>query len=75
MDKIINSSNEYKCFCSNIAQINHELTQSLLIIHSYIKGCTERIKEDNLDAAQLNSVFEKINKHIELMSSKIHSMS
>ena len=43
----------------------HELAQSLLIIHAYVRGSIERIKTNNLTIEQLRSLLVKINEQIE----------
>lgn len=63
---------EDMCYCNKIPKIAHDLTQSLLIIQAYIKGCTVRLKENNLDLMALFYAFEKINEHIKIMSNKIN---
>lgn len=62
------------CHCNKIPVIAHELAQSLSIISSYIKGCTERVKKDNLNLDQFITVFEKIIQQVEIMDEKIHCM-
>ena len=51
----------------------HELAQSLLIIHAYVRGSIERIKTNNLTIEQLRSLLVKINEQIELMFKIIYS--
>lgn len=47
--------------------IVHELAQSLLVIHAYVRGSLERIKKNNLTIEQLNSLLLKIKEQIELL--------
>lgn len=62
-----------KSYCNIVPQLAHELNQSLLIIHAYVKGCTERIKGGSLDLEQLNMAFSSINKQIQIMGDKINA--
>lgn len=48
-------------------KIVHELAQSLLIIHAYVRGALERIKKNDLTIEQLKSLLIKINEQIELL--------
>lgn len=69
------SSNERKiCNCKNIPSIVHELSQSLVVIHSYAKGCGERLKKDNFDKEQLINHLETVNKHVQIISEKIQNL-
>ncbi|RUR09434.1 hypothetical protein [Legionella sp. km772] len=52
---------------SNMPGMIHELAQSLLIIHAYVRGSLERIKNNNLTVEQLRSLFIKVKEQLELM--------
>jgi hypothetical protein len=56
---------------NKVSKIVHELAQSLLIIHAYVRGCIERIKNNNLDFNQFSAILSKINEQINLMFSKL----
>lgn len=62
-----------QCCCKKIPTLSHELNQSLVILHSYTKGCNERIKKNDSDLKQLALTFEKIN--VQIMTCKIHHMN
>ena len=63
------------CYCNEIPQFAHDLAQSLLIIHAYVIGCSERIKENHLDSEQLKKALNLINDQIKVMGDKIYSLS
>ena len=46
----------------------------MMVIHAYVTGCKQRLKENVLDQDQLMMVFDKINQHVELMSNTVHGM-
>lgn len=58
---------------AEISHTVHELAQSLLIIHAYVRGSIERIKNNTLTIEQLKSLLIKINEQIELMFKIIYS--
>lgn len=60
------------CHCSQIPTMVHELSQSILVIHAYVCGCSERLKNSALDDDHLAVVLKKINHHLELISNKIN---
>ena len=62
------------CNCKRNAEIAHTLSQSMMVIHAYVTGCKQRLKENVLDQDQLMMVFDKINQHVELMSNTVHGM-
>lgn len=74
MNKKIKLYKSKSCYCHKIPQVTHDISQSLLIINVYVKGCIERLKADNLDPVQLSKVFEKITKHVDLVNNKIYSL-
>lgn len=74
MEREVKNHENGICYCNKIPIIAHELAQSLSIISSYVKGCNERVKKDNLDIKQLITIFEKINHQIQIMDDKIHCM-
>lgn len=53
--------------CSQIPTIVHELSQSILVIHAYVCGCSERLKNSNLSP-------EDGIKPAELLRNADHSM-
>ncbi len=53
----------------------HELSQSLLVIHAYVNGCNERLKENTLDSRQLFNALRSINEQIEVIGIKIHDLN
>jgi len=63
-----------KCYCSKLPQLAHELNQSLLVIHAYVKGCSERSKLNSLNQEELNHVLNAINEQVIKMGNKIHAM-
>lgn len=69
-----NSDTNKVCCCHKIPEITHELTQSLLVMYSYIKGCEERIKNDALDFKQLLNALQKMNKQVNIMAHKIQEL-
>lgn len=75
MDEYFNAIENTGCYCKKIPAFAHELNQTLLIINSYAKGCSERIKQNNLDLEQLLLTFEKISIQIQIMGQKIHNLS
>lgn len=66
------SDNSSICQCSKMPDFLHEIAQSVLIIHAYASGCSERLKGDALDNKQLTDIFKKINKHTGIIGEKIH---
>ena len=58
----------------NLSNIVHELAQSLLIIHAYVRGSIERIKNNNLTIVQLKSLLIKVNEQIELMFKILYAL-
>ena len=59
------------CQCHKIPGFLHELNQSLLVIHAYINGCRERLKENTLDNKQLIDVFSAISKQTDIIDENI----
>ena len=49
------------------SKIVHELAQSLLIIHAYIRGCLERIKNNCLNIEQLRILLAKIDQQVQIL--------
>ena len=74
MGKGSNHSADVICHCDKLPVFLHELNQSLLIIHAYVSGCSERIKVNGLNNEQLSAVFKSINEHTELINNKIHDV-
>ncbi len=63
------------CECNKIHGFLHELSQSLLVIHAYVNGCNERVKDNTLSKEQIVDVLSKINKHAEIISNNVHCMN
>jgi hypothetical protein len=57
------------------SSIVHELAQSLLIIHAYVRGCIERIKNNSLDIERLKELLIKVNQQVQIMSKNIYYLS
>jgi hypothetical protein len=74
MYKVVEKDNNIICQCEKIPSIVHELSQSLVVMHSYLTGCIKRIQKDNLEKELLLNQLDKTNKHLEIISQKIHQM-
>lgn len=57
------------------SRVVHELAQSLLIIHAYVRGCIERIKNNSLDSNQFCILLSKINEQINTMFIKLQLLT
>ena len=72
MEKEFKSYKKTICHCNKISVFLHELAQSLSVIHAYVNGCNERLKENALDNKQLFEALRTVNKQTEIMATKIH---
>lgn len=66
-------SNE--CIVKTVSGFLHDLSQSLLVIHAYVSGCNERIKNNGLSAGEFSEALKKIDSHTEIMGHKIHALN
>lgn len=62
------------CLCSKLPALAHQSNQHLLIIRTYINGCTERLKRSTLDSEQLTDVFKKISYHTDEISNIVQHL-
>jgi hypothetical protein len=58
-----------------VSGLLHDLSQSLLVIHAYVSGCNERMKNNGLSAGEFSEALKKIDSHTEIMGHKIHTMN
>jgi hypothetical protein len=52
----------------------HELSQSLLVMNTYISGCMHRLEQNRLNNDQVLEIIKKIAEQIKILGIKIHRM-
>lgn len=60
---------------NDLSSVVHEIAQSLLIVHAYVRGCIERIKNNNLNLDEFKSLLTTIQEQIAVMFSKLQYFS
>lgn len=58
-----------------ISKLIHELTQPLMVIHTYVNGCIYRLQEDKLDNAQLLEILSSVKQHAGILGRTIHQLN